>query len=321
MIAAAADYAPRASDAATQGAHDTTVALHDPNRLTEQFRSDWRDLARHSAVANPFFSQRFLDAALHQLSRGDSIRLLTFRANEDDALIFLAPIIKQCGYAKLPLCYYAIWTHAHCFNGTPLVRKNEEQLALTALARWIDTEPDGALFFRMPCFIDEASLAHWTAPSSSIAARMKVQRCHQRAAVGANADINAHLTSALSGKKQKELRRQFRRLGDHGAVSFQTRSVDAATLRAFERLENAGWKAEAAEGRPLAGSATDHAFFVEACLGDPNAMCLALNVDQRPIAMLIILKSGDRLSASRRFDQQMNAGRVGAPGGVMGDLE
>jgi len=122
------------------------------------------------------------------------------------------------------------------------------------------------------------------------------------------------MTAAMPGKKRKELRRQARRFGELGAARFVDLPMsDPAILRAAEQfvaLENAGWKASAAHGEPLARSADERAFFIEAMragAGQGAVSCLALMLDADPVAMLFCLRSGSHLSAFKTTYDERHA--------------
>ena len=122
------------------------------------------------------------------------------------------------------------------------------------------------------------------------------------------------MAEALPGKKRKELRRQARRFGEMGVARFIDLPTQEATMAQaaddFIALENAGWKASADHGEPLARSEAERAFFVQAMQGGARAgavSCLALTLDIDMVAMLFCLRSGRHLSAFKTSYDERHA--------------
>src|SRR5262249_45970000 len=91
---------------------------------------------------------------------------------------------------------------------------------------------------------------------------------HARALLAPDLDDADYLEAALSAKKRKELRRQRRRLADHGAISLDMAETPAeifAALEAFLDVERKGWKGAA--GTAAIGDANIHRFMRDALAG------------------------------------------------------
>jgi CelD/BcsL family acetyltransferase involved in cellulose biosynthesis len=118
---------------------------------------------------------------------------------------------------------------------------------------------------------------------------------HRRALLAPAGDRAAYIDRAVGHKKLKELRRQLRRLGEGGTLTFETArepsTIDNA-LAQFLVLEASGWK-----GR--AGTAVHHnadiRTFIERAIPElaqnHNASVTRLVLDGQTIAALILLKS------------------------------
>ena len=99
-----------------------------------------------------------------------------------------------------------------------------------------------------------------------------------------------YFEASMSGKKRKELRRQYTRLAELGALTFERRSDDAQLARwveDFMALEHSGWKGT--QGSALSSHQTTSRMFKEALFGAAargRLERLTLSLDDEPIAML-----------------------------------
>lgn len=223
--------------------------------------SEWADLALNAVEPNPFYSPAILIPALTAFA-DKTVRIATVR-DAKGSLIALAPVAPHRGYSRLPVRYLATWMHPHCFFAAPLVRRGFEQAALKAL--YDLAEGEGA-FLRLrhlaaegPIAIAAASAAERTGRRASSSGRL------DRALLKAGYETGKALEEALTGKKRKELRRLRARLGESGAVAFETlaaaEDLDSWTEE-FLRLERAGWKG--GEGTALGSSEAGRDFFAKA---------------------------------------------------------
>jgi len=124
---------------------------------------------------------------------------------------------------------------------------------------------------------------------------------HQRALLAPGDNRAAYIDNAVGAKKLKELRRQLRRLGEGGTLTFETArepSTINMALAQFLVLEASGWK-----GR--AGTAVHHNADIRTFMGkaipelaqNGNASVTRLVLNGEAIAALILLKSQDTIWA------------------------
>lgn len=119
----------------------------------------------------------------------------------------------------------------------------------------------------------------------------------------------SYFEAALSGKKRKELRRQFARLSELGTISF-ARELGSDGLEFwgedFLRLESAGWKG--ISGSALAAAPETRRLFQEALAGAAargRLERLSLSLDDVPIAMLAtFLTPPGAFSFKTAFDER-----------------
>lgn len=289
-----------------------TLSLINADQIDDALRAEWRALLWAAHDPNPYFAPWFLEPALRHLDPAGEVRLCLLRM-ATGKLAGLAPFVVQQGYAKLPLKHLCIWTHQHCFNGAPLIREGYAETVYGAMFDWIDTRPDDAMFLRFAMLpFDHATHATLEAACTKRDRALRVQSYHERAILTSGNDFEDVISTAMSGKKRKELRRQERRfseLGNARLVSLPIRNGSA--IEDFLELENKGWKANTPDGFPLAQSDAEARFFREAMIGGAaqGAIgCHALTLDGAPKAMLFNLRAGNQLAAFKTsYDEEYAA--------------
>jgi hypothetical protein len=249
----------------------------------------WTALAREAAEPNPFAEDWFAVPGLERFDPRGAVSLAALW--RDDRLAGVLPLRRHAMYDRYPLPHISGWLHPNAFCGSPLVARGSEHEFWHQLLGWADRAAGAALFLHLPALPEDgpvfAALRDVAAAQARPAA--VVQRT-QRALLASELSPEDYFTASLSGKKRKELRRQFNRLSDEGAVAFERRD-DAEGLdqwcAQFLVLEAAGWKGR--EGSALACSPTTERFFRDALAGAAargRLERLTLALDGRPIAML-----------------------------------
>lgn len=268
----------------------------------------WDALALCAAEPNPFFESWFLLPALSALDPKGEARLLRFAA--DGELAGLLPLVRPRRYYGKPVPHLASWLHANCFLGAPLVAAGLEREFWRALLGWADRHAGAALFLHlthMPLAGPlHAALAEVLAEQGRHAALVHRE---ERALLAGGDAPDAYFAAALSGKKRKELRRQFARLSELGELRFERRD-DAEGLDAwiaqFLALESGGWKGLA--GSALAAEAGTAYLFRESLHGAAarrRLERLTLRLDGAPIAMLAtFLTEPGAFSFKTAFDER-----------------
>ena len=300
---------------ALPGEETLTVAVLARGDLDARLCAAWRDLDDDLAMPNPFFAAWFLGPALDHLDPDGAVRLCTVtRANGE--LVALFPFEIGTRYARVPMRHVSVWRHPHAYDGTPLLRKGWALAAFSAYLDWMDTRPFGARFLRLTQLPFDAPVETIVTEACALAGRTPREQSRiERAILSVGADYEAMMAAAMPGKKRKELRRQERRFGELGAARFvdlpTTEQEMAKASEDFLNLENAGWKAAAAHGEPLARSEAERAFFTEAMsrgAREGAVSCLALALDTDMAAMLFTLRSGRHLAAFKTsYDERHSA--------------
>lgn len=254
-----------------------------------EMRLAWDAVALCASEPNPFHESWYLLPALRALDPAASVKLLRFEV--DGNLAGILPVRHENRYYRWPIPQLSSWLHGNCFLGQPLVARGLEGAFWRAFLDWTDTNAGRALFLHLPQMplqgpLYEALQAVLTAQGRQAAL---VQR-EERAMLASQQSPEAYFEESLSGKKRKELRRQFARLSELGEVRFERRHDDndlTAWIDHFLALEHSGWKG--AQGSALASHQATIALFREALSGAAargRLERLTLWLDGVPIAML-----------------------------------
>ncbi|WP_427965668.1 GNAT family N-acetyltransferase [Altererythrobacter sp.] len=256
----------------------------------EAFQAEWQELVDQSAEPNPFFEPWFLIPSLQLLDPGRRVRIAAYYQRGE--LCGLIPLSRSASYYGYPLPCSSTWLHPNAFSGVPLVRQGHEEPFWQEVLHTLDTSPGGALFLHLPG-IPEAGPVNRAL--ESVAARQHrsagIVASEERALLQSDLDPETYFEATLSSKKRKELRRQKRRLGEEGELTFERHDCETGLddwISEFLSLEAAGWKGDA--GSALAEDHANARFFTNALKGAASRgrlERLALRLDGKPMAMLV----------------------------------
>ena len=273
-----------------------------------RLKVEWQNLADIAVEPNPFCEEWLLGPALEAFDPAGSVKLVTFRKNGQ--LCGLLPVGQSTSYYGYPIPHVRSWLHDNAFCGLPLVKKGCEHDFWTALIDWASSEFKTALTLHLAHIPEESDLycALYEALSNGATPAALVSR-DERAMLRSPMCAKDYFEASMSGKKRKELRRQERRLGEIGALSFErlTNQTDVEEwAEAFLNLEAAGWKGE--EASALASKTATATFFRNSLTAAAKAgklERLSMTLDGKPIAMLVnFLTSPGAFSFKTTFDEQ-----------------
>lgn len=256
----------------------------------------WAMLGEAAAEANAFYAPDMLRAALDHLRGKQGIRLI--EVFDSTRLIGLMPVTVMPRHGRLPVANAANWMHAHCFYGAPIIHRGDEQAAWTGFLTQLDAA-DWAPNFLHLRGLDAAGANAAALEAVCVSQRRRFAEIgrYDRALLRSDLSADAYWEANVRAKKRKEIRRLQKRLADMGAVESRTLTV-AADLphwcSDFLALEASGWKGQ--EGTALSCSADDAAFFraaTAAACANGRLHFLRLDLDGKPIAMLINFRHGD----------------------------
>ena len=249
----------------------------------------WDALADVAAEPNPFAERWCLEAGLAAFAPGGDVRLATLSSG--GKLVGMLPIARSWRYERYPLRHIGNWLHANAFCGAPLVAGGHEHAFWRELLGWADAQARAALFLHLEALPADgplyAALRYVCAAQGRPAA---VVHRFDRALLASELTPQAYFDASMSSKKRKELRRQFARLSELGAVEVK-RSADSENLpvwiEQFLALERSGWKG--AQGSALACDPAKAGFFRRTLEGAGERGRLervTITLDGAPIAML-----------------------------------
>ena len=258
-------------------------------------RDAWADLVGRALEANVFLDPDFaLPAARHLAGRRSPTFVLVWAVADGAAreLVALCPVVPRRGVLR---GLASAWFHDLSTLGFPLLDRARAAPALRALLRWAGDNLRGASGLVIPALpLDGPTAAILRDVAAAEGLDLVVLDTWARAALrpGGRAGL-----AALAPKGAKELRRQHRRLGEAGALTFVIADTDEAVRAAIEQflaLEAGGWKGAA--GTALLSSPGRTTFLRAATrMLVRRGLCriASLTLDGVPIAMAVILSSGD----------------------------
>lgn len=277
---------------------------------TPEARLAWDALAQCAAEPNPFHESWYLLPALRTLDPEGSVKLLRLEADGD--LAGLIPLRHENRYYRWPIPQLCNWIHGNCFLGAPLVAAGMERQFWRALLAWADTHAGRGLFLHLGAMpLSGPVHAALQAVLSEQGRLAGLVLREERAMLASPLSPEAYFEASLSGKKRKELRRQFARLSELGEVRFERRRDDYRLghwIDNFLALEHSGWKGLA--GSALASHQSTAQLFREALAGAASQgklERLTLSLDGEPIAMLVnFLTPPGAYSYKTAFDERFS---------------
>ncbi len=257
----------------------------------------WRDLVGRALEPNVFLEPGFaLPAArLFAPARRPSFVLIWASGNAGTTdLIGLCPVQRTHGGFSAP--FVTVWTHDQATTSIPLLDRERGAEALEALLAWAVGAQVGSCGLLLGSVAAEGPLARLLADR----ARCRCATVEQRTrAVLPHAEVSGEpAPQGLASKRAKEMRRQHRRLSEDGRLEFRSaRSVEdvRAAAEHFLDLEARGWKG--VRGTALLLDPALAAFtrtMTRLLARDGKCRIDSLVLDDRPVAMGIVLQSGNR---------------------------
>jgi CelD/BcsL family acetyltransferase involved in cellulose biosynthesis len=264
----------------------------------------WSDLIGRSLEPNVFMEPGFALSAAQHFARAERPTFVAVweggPAGGRGRLIGLWALILPSGRFGSQVA--RLWCHKQSALGLPLMDGDRADAVVAAVFAWLgETRPrlrgivipklvrSGPTFARFLSHALGAGL-EWRLLDQYERA---VLHAHGRAASGESA-----IASTLPAIRRKNVRRQRRRLEDHGAVSLRSahRPDEVRNMtEAFLAMEERGWKGTR---RTALLSDCSHAAFARTMTrrmaAEGKCRIDALSVGERPVAIAIVLESGDR---------------------------
>lgn len=270
-----------------------------PARAGYELQEELDFLTNRAIEPNVFFAARFLAPAMPRLE-DRVIRLMLMRDETEthSRMRMLLPYsIEKPGFS-VGASIIRAWANPFGPLGTPLLDREDaaETLdnMLEALGRPETGLPGVLVLPDMRLNGPVASLMRAVATSRNLAVAVTDEA--QRPFLESTLDADAYLARSVSTKHRHEMRRQWRRLSEHGEVSYMVARQPEEIryhLEEFLTLEDSGWK-----GRRKSAMVADRyraAFAREAInsLAETDSVRIhSLALDGEAIASMIVFVSG-----------------------------
>jgi CelD/BcsL family acetyltransferase involved in cellulose biosynthesis len=257
----------------------------------------WHELAADPLEPNVFLEPGFALAAARHLAKDRPPHfILVWESPARGKLLGLCPVELPRNF--LPFAPTRIWTHAQAPLGTPLLDRDRGEEALAAIFAFLRRRKptSGGLIFPL---LPQGGPIHRLVLASAAADGRPMRRfaIHQRAVLTCGAD-RGDVEGSFRPKRRKNLRAARRRLEAQGAVSFRLLGKPEELSVGGERflaLEAKGWKGRRGTALLKSPARTNFAKgLIAALAGERKCWIASLDCGGRPIAMAVVLKSGDR---------------------------
>ncbi|WP_395332772.1 GNAT family N-acetyltransferase [Novosphingobium sp. BL-8H] len=286
-------------------AGDGTIACVPWSAMVQE-EAAWDALSRRASEPNPFCESWYLLPSLRHLGGSECVSILRFERN--GRLTGLLPIVRSRSYYRWPIPNLSGWLHANAFLGTPLIERGAERAFWRAVLAWADGASGAALFLHLRAMPLDGPVHRGLIAALGPRLCATVHR-EERALLQSSLSPDGYLEASLSGKKRKEIRRQWNRLAELGHLAIERCHGNDGLddwIHQFLTLEAAGWKGRA--GSALASGEPTAALFRDALAGAAlrgRLERLALTLDGKPVAMLAtFLAPPGAFSFKTAFDER-----------------
>jgi CelD/BcsL family acetyltransferase involved in cellulose biosynthesis len=267
-----------------------------PLEQLEAITGEWRELAERAIEPNVFYEPAFALPAARVFARDAGAVLVWSQTQPRRLLGFFPARIERRRYG-LHLPVLVGLTHPYGPLGVPLVEREAAEPVIAAWLTHLAGDPALPGFLLLPFLPADGAVATVLA---MIVRRAQMPTAafnrRRRALLAPSGERSLYLEQALDHRRQKELRRQWRRLSETGAVLLTAATEPpavAAALGDFLALEAGGWKGRA--GTATADRHDLRRFLRTAVGGLATEGKVSINrilVDGRAIAATITLRSG-----------------------------
>ncbi|MFZ1744265.1 MAG: GNAT family N-acetyltransferase [Pontixanthobacter sp.] len=264
-------------------------------RVDESLAAEWEALANDASQPNSYCEHWFISAALRHFRGDETIRLAQVR-DDSGMLIGILPLALAKNFGRMPIGNISNWNHLQNYCGGPLVRAGYEVPFWTALLDLLDNSDWADNFLSLRLMYASGPVRQGLEEAAAVLKRpLHIAQSYERAILASEGGAEAYIGRNVRSKKRKELRRQAKRLGELGDVTFEHLAHDGPVeqwIDQYLELEAAGWKGEG--GTALGVDAASETFFREIIIAAHKLHrvdFLRLLLDGRPIAILVNLRS------------------------------
>ncbi len=294
--AAAAIAGMRRATLADRQAANALATEWRPLAQLEAIAGEWRELAEHALEPNVFYEPSFALPAARVFGRDAGAVLVWSQTQPRRLLGFFPARIERRRYGfNLPVLVGL--THPYGPLGAPLVEREAAEPVIAAWLTRVAGDPALPGFLLLPFLPADGAFATML---DGIVGRAQMPAAdvnrRRRALLAPSGDRSLYIEQAIGHRRQKELRRQWRRLSETGAVLLTAATESAAVAAAlddFFALEAGGWKGRAGTA---AANRDDLRRFTRTAVGalaaEGKVSINRILLDGRAIAAGIVLRSG-----------------------------
>jgi len=248
----------------------------------------WRELARVALEPNPFFEPDYLLPLARGLGELDGVALAVVA--EGDSWVACMPVHRVARWHRIPLPSISVWRGRGLLPalvGTPLISSVRAHEATVALLDSVARSP-GSYFAAFECLVEDGPVfdAVRTALAESKLRSLRFE--HTERAFLTRRPENDYLEQAMGAKRRRNLRAQWRSLGEEAGAEPQIveRAVEQTAVAQLIELEGQSYLAE--RGSVLSADPGQARFFAEMCAAFAargRLQLLALRAGDKTIAM------------------------------------
>lgn len=262
----------------------------------QEFEQPLKDLAKKAISENIFYEDWMLLPAF-ELLRSKNVTIALVCSLDKKTLLGVFPLEAKAGYRHLPIKYYSLWRHMHCFLSTPLIRLGWEQECLRVFFSWLSKQTLGRYIFQFDQIAAEgAFFLHLKQFVQQNRLKIDVVESYVRPLLQSTLDGESYMRAAMSSKHLKDLRKKLTKLEQVGVVQYQMLTELnqlGSWLESFLQLEASGWKGRS--DTAMRGREKEKLFFsaiTANALNQDKLMFLKMSLDDKPIAMHCGFKGG-----------------------------
>lgn len=263
----------------------------DANELALICPDQWDALSAAALDPNPFYSRRYLTAALSTIDRDTRLRALTIHS-ADGRLVGLFPY--RLGRFPVPVAIGA--NNIYQMSGQPLIHRDFAAEVITA---WFEAMESGVIprRWRFPHVSLSSGFARLCIDTLPDGFEMVPFGRYMRPRMErVEGGFEMHLQTVLSRSRLKDVQRSLRRLQKAGELTLEHATQPTLVSRRVEdflHIEHSGWKGQS--GTSLLSDPVHASFLRQAVAANENASTDTLLLDGRPIAVNVNLTAAGTL--------------------------
>jgi CelD/BcsL family acetyltransferase involved in cellulose biosynthesis len=278
--------------------HAVAVEIADGSRLAA-LRPAWIDLLARADVPNALMDPVMVRAAADNYPEEPCRSLLAWKP--DDGRRRLVGVwafsVGRAHQSAFPTRVLNIPPGPHHYLATPVIDRSCLDDTLAAIFDMLAAEPTLPKIVALDAMgTDSPTMEALTRVLTARGSTPCILQQSCRPKLASPLDGKTYLENALSSSSRKKLRQHRRRLAEKGTLSAVIASEPAAVRNALEdflAMEASGWKGRC--GTALLSSEADASFMRTAIVAMAELGCAsvhALQLDQRPVSMQIVLRAG-----------------------------